>query len=92
MVAFGPPKYSRKLADEWEQYFKDNILPKFESVNWSQEKSGWGWLECSDTSRVYEILSAYGWQLGMTHWGDNRYDPTQQKPPQGVEEQKPGKG
>ncbi|KAL5411990.1 hypothetical protein PMIN06_009458 [Paraphaeosphaeria minitans] len=83
MIAFGPPEHSQERTNEWEQYFKDSILPRFESVNWSQEKSGWGRLECADKSRVYEVLTAYGWKMGMNPWGSVRYDPVQQKPPQG---------
>lgn len=82
MIAFRPPDSSQKLADKWEQYFNNSILPKFENTDWSQERPGWGWLACSDTSHVSEILTAYGWKMGTNYWGGVRYDPVQQKPPE----------
>lgn len=81
MIAFGPPEYSQRLSDRWENYFKESILPKMKGCKWSQEKSGWGYLEFKDVSRVLEVMDTYGWKMGENYWGSWRFDPVRQEPP-----------
>nr|BAI44769.1 hypothetical protein [Alternaria alternata] len=82
MIAFGPPEYSQRLSDRWENYFKESILPKMKGCKWSQEKSGWDCLECKDASRVLEVMNTYGWKMGENYWGSSRFDPVRQEPPE----------
>ncbi|KAG9185031.1 hypothetical protein G6011_00022 [Alternaria panax] len=82
MIAFSPPEYSQQLSDRWENYFRESILPKMKGCKWSQEKSGWGYLEYKDASRVFEVMNAYGWKMGVNSWGSLRFDPMRQGPPE----------
>ena len=96
MVAFGPPSHTRRGTDEWEKYFKSEVLEKWDahsclkSYRWHQEKSGWGQLlhtghrdknNQGATPSLQAFLESLGFRKQKTHWGSSTFDPATDKPP-----------
>lgn len=96
MVTFEPPSSSPGGTNQWEKFFKSEVLAKWDahpclkSYRRHQEKPRWGQLlhkgqrdeyKQGATSSLQAFLESLVFRKQKTHWGSQTFDPATDKPP-----------